>query len=156
NFRNTTTRNSQVFSPQFSSNFRATLSQPLLAGFGFLPNTRFIRIAKNNREISDVAFRLQIISTVNQIQNIYWDLVNAYENVKVQQESLQLAEKTLGDNKKQVEIGTLAPIEVVRAQSVVATNQQSLIVAKTNLELEQLLIKNALSRTLVDPQLAGA
>jgi len=156
NSRQTTSSTFATFSPALTSSFRASVTQHLLQGFGFLPNTRFIRIAKNNRQISDVAFRLQIITTVNQIQNIYWDLVNAYENVKVQQESLQLAEKTLGDNKKQVEIGTLAPIEVVRAQSVVATNQQSLIVAKTNLELEQLLIKNALSRTLVDPRLTEA
>ena len=146
----------QAFSTQFNSNFRATVNQPLLSGFGFLPNTRFIKIAKNNREISDVAFRLQVITTVNQIQNIYWDLVNAYENVKVQQDSLALAQKTLSDNKKQVEIGTLAPIEVVRAQSVVATNQQSLILAQTTLQLQQLLMKNALSRTLVDPVLADA
>ncbi len=144
------------FSPQLTSNLRATFSQPLLSGFGLLPNTRFIRIAKNNREISDVAFRLQVITTVNQIQNIYWDLVNAYENVKVQQDSVALANKTLSDNKKQVEIGTLAPIEVVRAQSVVATNQQSLILAQTTLQLQQLLLKNALSRTLVDPVLADA
>jgi outer membrane protein len=145
-----------TLSPKLSPNFRATVSQPLLSGFGFLPNTRFIRIAKNNREISDVAFRLQVITTVNQIQNIYWDLVNAYENVKVQQDSVALANKTLSDNKKQVEIGTLAPIEVVRAQSVVATNQQSLILAQTTLQLQQLLLKNALSRTLVDPVLADA
>src|SRR3977135_1176910 len=83
-------------------------------------------------------------------------MVNAYENVKVQQDSVALAQKTLSDNKKQVEIGTLAPIEVVRAQSVVATNQQSLIVAQTTLQLQQLLMKNALSRTLVDPLLADA
>jgi outer membrane protein len=146
----------QAFTSQFNTSFRATVTQPLLSGFGFLPNTRFIRIAKNNREISDVAFRLQVITTVNQIQNIYWDLVNAYENVKVQQDSLTLANKTLSDNQKQVEIGTLAPIEVVRARSVVATNQQSLIVAQTNLQLQQLLVKNALSRTLVDPVLADA
>ena len=143
-------------SPQLNSNFRFQLSQHLLQGFGFLPNKRFIVIARNNREISDVAFRLQITTTVDQIQNIYWDLVNAYENVKVQQDALALAEKTLSDNKKQVEIGTLAPIEIVRAQSQVATNQQSLIVAKTNLELQQLLMKNALSRTLVDPALIEA
>jgi len=143
-------------SPQLNSNFRFQLTQHLLQGFGFLPNKRFIVIAKNNREISDVAFRLQITTTVDQIQNIYWDLVNAYENVKVQQDALALAEKTLSDNKKQVEIGTLAPIEIVRAQSQVATNQQSLIVAKTNLELQQLLMKNALSRTLVDPALIEA
>jgi len=156
NSRNTSTSTFQTHSPQLNSNFRATISQPLLSGFGLLPNTRFIKIAKNNREISDVAFRLQVITTVNQIENIYWDLVNAYENVKVQQDSLTLAQKTFSDNRKQVEIGTLAPIEVVRAQSVVATNQQSLIVAQTNLQLQQLLMKNALSRTLVDPVLADA
>ena len=156
NSRSTTDSPFSLLSPQLSSNFRATVSQPLLAGFGLLPNTRFIQIAKNNREISDVAFRLQVITTVNQIQNIYWDLVNAYENVKVQQDSLTLANKTLSDNQKQVEIGTLAPIEVVRARSVVATNQQQLIVAQTNLQLQQLLIKNALSRNLVDPVLADA
>ncbi|HEY7615793.1 MAG TPA: TolC family protein, partial [Terriglobales bacterium] len=158
-FNNTRTTTSSTFtklSPLLNSNFRASISQPILQGFGFLPNTRFIRIAKNNREISDVAFRLQVITTVDQIQNIYWDLTNAYENVKVQQDSLALAQKTLEDNKKQVQIGTLAPIEVVRAQSVVATNQQALIVAQTNLQLQQLLMKNALSRTLVDPVLAEA
>ena len=159
NFNNSRfTTNSPFFtaSPQLNSNFRFALSQPLLQGLGFASNTRFIRIAKNNREISDVAFRLQVITSVNQIENIYWDLVSAYENVRVQQDSLALAQKTLEDNKKQVQIGTLAPIEVVRAQSVVATNQQSLIVAQTNLQLQQLLIKNALSRTLVDPGLAEA
>ena len=146
----------QALSTQYTSNFRATLTQPLLSGFGFLPNTRFIMIAKNNREISDVAFRLQVITTVNQIQNIYWDLVSAYENVKVQQDALAFAQRTLSDTKKQVEIGTLAPIEVVRAQSTEATNRQQLIVAQTTLQLQQLLMKNALSRTLVDPTLADA
>ena len=156
NNRITTNQPFTTFSPTLNSNFRFTLTQPLLQGFGLLPTTRFIRIAKNNREISDVAFRLQVITTVNQIQNIYWDLVNAYENVKVQQESLALAQKTLSDNKKQVEIGTLAPIEIVRAQSVVSTDQQTLTVAQTTLQLQQLLMKNALSRTLVDPVLAEA
>ncbi len=93
----------------------------MLQGFGFAPNNRFIRIAKNNREITDVAFRLQIITTVDQIENMYWDLVFAYENVRVQKESLAFAQKTLSDNQKQVQIGSLAPIEVVRAQSTVAT-----------------------------------
>jgi outer membrane protein len=146
----------QALSSSYNSALRAEITQPLLSGFGFLPNTRFIKISKNNREISDVAFRLQVITTVNQIQNIYWDLVSAYENVKVQQEALAVAQKTLSDNKKQVEIGTLAPIEVVRAQSGVATSEQSLIVAQTNLQLQELLTKNALSRTLVDPALADA
>jgi outer membrane protein len=146
----------QPFTTQFNSNFRAQATQRLLQGFGFAPNTRFIRIAKNNREISDVAFRWQITTTVDQIENMYWDLVFAYENVRVQREQLAFAQKTLSDTQKQVQIGTLAPIEVVRAQSTVATNQQTLTLALTNLELQQLLMKNALSRTLVDPMLADA
>ncbi len=145
-----------TLSPQLNSSFNFRLTQHLLQGFGFAPNTRFIQIAKNNREISDVAFRLQITSTVDQIENMYWDLVFAYENVRVQQEQLAFAQKTLSDNQKQVQIGTLAPIEVVRAQSTVATNQQTLTLALTNLQLQQLLMKNALSRTLVDPVLADA
>lgn len=143
-------------SPALNSSFNFRLTQHLLQGFGFAPNSRFIRIAKNNRELSDVAFRLQITTTVDQIENMYWDLVFAYENVRVQQEQLAFAQKTLSDNQKQVEIGTLAPIEVVRAQSTVASNQQTLTVAQTNLQLQQLLMKNALSRTLVDPVLADA
>jgi len=145
-----------LLSPQLNSSFNFRLTQHLLQGFGFAPNTRFIQIAKNNREISDVAFRLQITSTVDQIENMYWDLVFAYENVRVQQEQLAFAQKTLSDTQKQVQIGTLAPIEVVRAQSTVATNQQTLTLALTNLQLQQLLMKNALSRTLVDPVLADA
>jgi len=150
NNRVTTNSPFTTLSPTLNSNFKMTLTQHLLQGFGFLPNKRFIIIAKNNRELTDVAFRLQITTTVDQIENIYWDLVNAYENVKVQQDALALANKTLSDNKKQVEIGTLAPIEIVRAQSQVATNQQSLIVAQTNLELQQLLIKN--DQSLVDAE----
>jgi len=145
-----------TINPSLNSGFQFRLTQHLLQGFGLAPNMRFIHIAKNNRESSDVAFRLQVITTVDQIENIYWDLVYAYENVRVQREALSFAQKTLGDNKKQVEIGTLAPIEVVRAQSTVATDQQALTLAETNLQYQQLLMKNAISRTLVDPALAGA
>jgi len=156
NQRVTTNNFSSSLSPQLGSNFRFQLTQHLLQGFGFAPNTRFIRIAKNNRELSDVAFRLQVITTVDQIQTMYWDLVFAYENVRVQNESLTFAQKTLSDTQKQVEIGSLAPIEVVRAQSTVAQDMQALTVAETNLQLQQLLMKNALSRTLRNPSLAGA
>jgi outer membrane protein len=145
-----------TFSPLVSTNFQFRLTQHLLQGLGAAPNTRFIRIAKNNRELTDVAFRLQIIDSVDQIENIYWDLVFAYENVRVQNESLAFAQKTLSDTKKQVEIGSLAPIEVVRAQSTVAQDQQLVTTARTNLQLEQLLMKNALTRTLKDPMLANA
>jgi outer membrane protein len=145
-----------AFTPVLNSSFQFKLTQHLLQGFGFAANNRFIRIAKNDREISDIAFRLQVTTTVDQIENMYWDLVYAYENVRVQQEQVAFAQRTLSDTKKQVEIGTLAPIETVRAQSTVATDQQTLTVALTNLELQQLLMKNALSRNLIDPVLADA
>jgi outer membrane protein len=145
-----------TYSPILNSSFQFKLTQHLLQGFGFAPNDRLIRITKNNREITDVAFRLQIITTVDQIENLYWNLVFAYENVRVAHESLAFAQKTLSDNQKQVQIGSLAPIEIVRAQNTVAVDQQSLIQAETNLDLQQLLIKNALSRTLQDPALASA
>src|SRR5580700_9174417 len=156
NTRQTTNSFFSSLSPQLNSGFKMTLTQPLLQGFGFPANTRFIRIAKNNRELTDVAFRLQIIDSVDQIENIYWDLVYAYENARVQNESLAFAQKTLSDTKKQVEIGSLAPIETVRAQSTVAQDQQLVTAAQTNLQLEQLLMKNALTRTLKDPVLATA
>ena len=156
NTRSTTNNFFSSTSPLLSSGFKATITQPLLQGFGLPGNTRMIRIAKNNRELSDVAFRLQIITTVDQIENMYWDLVYAAENQRVKQESLAFSQKTLSDTKKQVEIGSLAPIEAVRAQSQVAADEQALTVAKTNLQLQELLMKNALSRTLHDPALALA
>ncbi len=152
----TTNSTTSLLTPQLGSNFQLRFSQNLLQGFGFLPNTRFIRIAKNNREISDVAFRLQIITTVDQIENMYWDLVYAFENVRVQQESLAYAQKALEDAKRQAQVGTAPPIQAVSAQSTVATDQQNLIVAQNNLQLQQLLMKNALSRSIEDPVLAEA
>ena len=156
NTRSTTNNFFSSTSPLLSSGFKATITQHLLQGFGFAANSRFITIAKNNREQSDVAFRLQIITTVDQIENMYWDLVYAYENQRVKQESLAFSQKTLSDTKKQVEIGSLAPIEAVRAQSQVSADEQALTVARTNLQLQELLMKNALSRTLHDPNLALA
>src|SRR5579864_9652330 len=119
NSRVTSNSGFQSVSPALNSGFQFRLTQHLLQGFGLPANTRFIRIAKNNRELSDVAFRLQIITSVDQIENMYWDLVYAYENQRVKEESLAFSQKTLSDTKKQVEIGSLAPIEAVRAQSTV-------------------------------------
>ncbi len=142
--------------PNLTPNFRFELRQHLLSGFGFDPNLRWIRIARNNREIEDVTFRLQIIQTVSQIENIYWDLVNAYSNVTVQQRALDLANKTLSDAQKQVTAGTLAPLTAVQSQSAVVTAQQNLITAQVNLQLQQLLMKNAITRNMADPILAIA
>lgn len=152
----TTNNPTSLLAPQLGSTFQFRFTQNLLQGFGFLPNTRFIRIAKNNREISDVAFRLQVITTVDQIENMYWDLVYAFENVRVQREAVTYAQKALDDAKRQAQVGTVPPIQVVSAQSTVSTDQQNLIVAENNLQLQELLMKNALSRSIEDPTLAEA
>jgi outer membrane protein len=152
----TTNSLTSLLTPQLSSNFQARYTQNLLQGLGFNANTRFIVIAKNNREITDVAFRLQVITTVDQIEDMYWDLVYAYENVRVQKEALTYAQKALEDAKRQAQVGTAPPIQVVSAQSTVATDQQNLILAQNNLQLEQLLMKNAVSRSIEDPILAEA
>lgn len=158
-FDNARTTSNSIFStlsPGLTSSFRLTLRQHLWQGFGLEPNMRWIRIARNNRAIMDAAFQLQVMTTVSQIENIYWDLVNAYENVQVQERALELAEKTLSDTQKQVDIGTLAPITIVQAQSSVATAKQNLILAQTSLQLQQLLMKNAVTRNMADPILAVA
>jgi outer membrane protein len=152
----TTNSPTSLLTPDLASNFQFRITQNLLQGFGTLPNTRFIRIARNNREISDVAFRLQTITTVDQIENMYWDLVYAYENVRVQQEALTYAQKALDDTQRQAQVGTVPPIQVVSAQSTLSTDQQNLILAQNNLELQELLMKNALSRSIEDPTLAEA
>jgi outer membrane protein TolC len=158
-FDNTRAASNALFNtlnPDLTPSFRFQLRQHLLQGFGFDPNMRYIRIARNNRQITEITFRNQIINTVSQIENIYWDLVNAYENVTVQQRALDLANKTLSDNQKQVTAGTLAPLTVVQSQSAVATAKQNLIAAQVNLQLQQLLMKNAITRNMADPILAVA
>lgn len=158
-FNNNRTSSNSIFNtlnPTLTSSFNFQLRQHLLQGFGYDSNQRWIKIARNNRSIMDAAFQNQIMTTVSQIENIYWDLVNAYENVKVQERALEVANKTLSDTQKQVEIGTLAPITVVQSQSSVASAKQNLIVAQTNLQLEQLLTKNAVTRNNTDPILAVA
>jgi outer membrane protein TolC len=156
NSRDTTNSPNTSLVPQLSTTSRFRIRQRLLSGFGFGPNRRFIVISQNNKEIAEDGFRNQVIATVTQIQNIYWDLVSATEDVRVRERSLALAQRTLEDNKKQVELQAMAPIEVMRAESEVEGRNQELIVAQSQLELQQLLIKNAISRTLTEGILADA
>src|SRR5579862_3167583 len=158
-FNNSYVTTNSIFSlvtPQLTPSFRFQLRQHLLQGFGFDPNLRYIRIARNNREIGDVVFRQQIINTVSEVENIYWDLVTAYEAVKVNERALQYADKVLADDREQVRIGTMAPITLAQAESGVASAKQNLIVSQTNLQLEELLMKNAITKNLEDPLLAEA
>lgn len=155
NQRVASTSRFNTINPNLAGSFRASVRQHLLQGFGPSLNKRLILQAKNDKKITQEGFRDQVISTVSQIEGIYWDLVNAYEDFKVKERSLGLAQKTLSDNQKQVEIGTLAPLDVVRAQSTVASAEQDLIISRTTLQLQQLIIKNALTRSLPsDSQLA--
>ncbi|MBV9670966.1 MAG: TolC family protein, partial [Acidobacteriales bacterium] len=148
NTRLTTNSTFASFNPQLNSNLRTQVTQHLLNGFGISNNNRFIRIALNDKQIANYAFRQQVNTTVSQIEDIYWDLVNAYENVVAQERSVSLGQKLLSDNQRQVQIGTLAPIAVVQAQSQLATSQQNLIVAQTNLQLQQYLMLNAVARNV--------
>src|SRR5664280_2907707 len=134
-----------TLNPNLTPNFRFEVRQHLLSGFGFDPNLRWIRIARNNREIEDVTFRQQIIQTVSQIENIYWDLVNAYSNVTVQQRALDLTNKTLSDNQKQVSAGTLAPLAVVQSQRPVIASARLTL---TNNEISRKSIRNQLLPTV--------
>jgi len=145
------------YNPYTASSLGLTLTQPLLQGFGLGLNRRFIRIAKNNERISDLVFRQQLISTVSNIIRLYWDLVSLNQDVQVKRDSLTLAEKLLADNKVHVEVGTLAPLEVLRAEAEKAQAQQALSNSESLVLEQELILKNALTRTgTADPQIASA
>jgi outer membrane protein TolC len=135
------------FNPSTGVNLDFTLQQRLLQGFGMAVNNRNIRIAKNNLQVADLVFRQQVITTVANVIQLYWDLVSFNEDVKVRQQALALAQRLYEDNKTQVEIGTLAPIEIIRAEAEVAARQQDLLTAETNVLQQETVLKNALSRT---------
>jgi outer membrane protein TolC len=138
-------------SPFLTSMYRVTIQQELLAGFGFGPNLRYLRIAKNNKKISDIAFKDQVIATVTQIANIYWDLVSAYQQAQVNEQSLAFAQQTFENAKKQLKLESIPEMDVMRAETEVSRRDQDLTVARTNLELQESLIKNALTKSLDDP-----
>ncbi|PYV61347.1 MAG: TolC family protein [Acidobacteria bacterium] len=147
------TTNSPFFnlSPVLSSMYRFSFQQQLLAGFGFGPNLRYLRIANNNKKISDIAFKDQVIATVTQIENIYWDLVDAYQQAQVNEQSLTFAQQSLDNAKKQLQLESVPAMDVMRAEAEVSKRDQDLTVARTSLQLQELLMKNALTRSLDDP-----
>src|SRR5437899_3414482 len=152
---NRQTTNSPFFnlSPALGSMYRFSFQQQLLSGFGLGPNLRYLRIAKNNKKISDIAFKDQVIATVTQIENIYWDLVDAYEQAQVNEQSLAFAQQSLDNAKKQLQLESVPAMDVMRAEAEVSKRDQDLTVARTSLQLQELLMKNALTRSLDDPVL---
>jgi len=151
----TSTETANIFNPSVQSQLAITISQPLLKGFGLLPNTRYILEAKNTLKAADAQFLQAVMGDVAAASNDYWELVYARENVKVQQAAVAVSQKLWEDNKKQLEIGTMAPLDVLTAESQLATDQQNLIVAQTVQLQDETILLNAITKNPLDPALTG-
>jgi outer membrane protein len=146
-----------LFNPVTTAYLDLTVAQPLLQGFGLAFNNRTIRVAKNNLRAADIVFKQQVIVTVGTVVQAYWLLVSANQDVEVKRKALALSEKLYNDNKRQVEVGTLAPIEVVRAEAEIAADQQALVSSETTVLQQETILKNALSRNgLANPAVLAA
>lgn len=137
----------EAINPTLYSNFQLVLTQPLLAGFGLSANERYMHIARKNIHITDLAFRAQVIATVTQVEDIYWDLVNAYEDVQVKETSLNFAQQALDVDKKQLSLNAIPAMQVMRDESDVAASAGDLTISRANLRLNELLMKNEITRS---------
>jgi outer membrane protein len=146
NTRSSSTSAFNLFDPAVQSTLGLSFSQQLLQGFGRDITRRNILIAENNRKIADLAFAQQAITTVTNTITAYWELVYARQNVQVQQQAVTVSRKLYNDNKKQLEIGTMAPLDVTRAESELASDTQNLIVAQTTQLQDELVLKNFISK----------
>jgi len=144
------------FNPFTGSSVGVAFDQPLLRGFGMALNRRYIRIAGNERRISSLLFQQQLINTIYGVVRLYTDFLALYEDEKVKQETLTLAEKLLADTQAQVEIGTLAVLELTRAKAQVASARLDLITASGLRQEEEAIVKNVLTRQIDDPEVRGA
>jgi outer membrane protein TolC len=153
NLRTTSNAFNLAYNPYTNASLGLTVTQPLLRGFGIATNRRFIRIARNEERIADSVFKQQLIETVSSVIRLYWDLVSLVEDVRVKQQALALAQKLYEDNKTQVEVGTLAPLELKRAQAEVARSRQDLTNSQSLVLQQELLIKNVLTRSGTEDQL---
>src|SRR5215472_15310765 len=155
NTRQSSQPTANFFNPYVQSSIFFSFSQNLLSGFGLTVNRRNIIIANNNRKIANLAFTQQAITSVTNTITAYWELVYARENVKVEQQAVAVSEKLFNDNKKQLEIGTMAPLDVTRAEAQLATDRQNLIVAQTVQLQDEQTLKNAITRNPLDPRLVN-
>jgi outer membrane protein len=137
NQRLTTTNILNNFSPQLQSVLNVNYTQPLLRNFSFDQIRQQVQNSKKVRDLSDIQLRGVVTATLRNVKNAYWDLVYAINNLKAQQQSLELSQQSLKDNQKRVEIGTMAPIDIVQAQAEVASNEQGVIVADANIRQAQ-------------------
>jgi outer membrane protein TolC len=143
----------EAINPTLFSNFQFTLSQHLLAGFGLATNERYMHIAKKNLQITDLAFSAQVIATVTQVENIYWDLMNAYEDELVKERAMAFSQQTLDVDQKQLHLNAIPAIQVTKDESDVAASEGDLTVSRATLRLNELLMKNAITK-MDDPLIA--
>ncbi len=123
-----------------------SVSQPLLQGLSPAVNRRDIKAAKNNLKITDLQMKMQVITTVSAVLNLYWDLVSFNDDVRLKQRALDLAQKLYDDNRSQVQLGTLPQIEVTRAAAEVSARKEDLLQSQTHVAQQETVLKNALSR----------
>jgi len=146
-----------AINPAITSSVDLTVTQPLLQGFGLATNNRPIRVAKNNIRAADLVFKQQLINAVGNIVQLYWTLVAANLNVDVKAQAVAVSQKLYEDNQKQVEVGTMAPIEIARAEAQVASDQQALVTAQSTVLQFEAVLKSALSRDgLASPRVSEA
>ena len=136
----------EAINPSLYSDLTVEVTQNFLAGFGISTNERYMHIAKKNLLITDLAFRAQVIATITQVENIYWDLVNAYEDEQVKERSLAFVQQNLATDQKQLELKAIPEMQVIKDQSDEATSEGDLTVSRANLRLNELLMKNAITK----------
>jgi outer membrane protein TolC len=142
------------YNPYTTGSLGITITQPLLRGFGIDVNRRFIRIAGNEEKIADLVFNQQLITTVSSVIRLYWDLVSLRADVRVKEQELATAQKLYDNNKQQVEVGTLAPLQLKQAAAEVARAKQDLINSQSLVDQQEIILKNVLTRTgASDPSL---
>ncbi|MGH9143409.1 MAG: TolC family protein [Vicinamibacterales bacterium] len=141
NNRQRTTSQNTLYNPVFNTNWSGVYTQPLLRGFAIDSTRQQLAVTRINRDISDVQLRATITNTVSNVRNAYWDYVFAVQSVDVAQQSVTLANQLVKDNQTRVEVGTMAPIDVVQAQSQAATQQQNLVTAQGAMRTAELALK---------------
>ena len=155
NSRTSSSQSANVFNPSLSSTLAVSVTQPLLNGFGFLPNERFIIEGRNNVKIGQWGFKTAVINDITTTSDDYWNLVYARQQVKVQQQTVSVDETLFNNNQKQLQIGTMAPLDVLTAQSQLATDRQNLIVAQTLQLTDETKLLNDITKNPQDSILRG-
>lgn len=141
-----------LLNPATSSYLDFYVTQNLLQGFGREVNGRNIRVAKNNEKTTELQLKIQVITTVSAVLNLYWDLVSFVEDVRIKQQALEIAKKLYEDNKKEAAVGALSRIEITRAEAEVSAREEELLISQTNVAQQETVLKNTLSRTGVASQ----